>query len=830
MNRFCFLLIFTVYLLPVSAQEKRLALLIGNADYKEISILSNPVNDVTAMSELLNNLGFDVILSSNLSQVEMKKKIDEFGSRLNNYKVGLFFYSGHGVQYKGENYLIPVDANIENEQDIEYNCVNAGRILANMEKTNSMTNIIIFDACRNNPFKKSWTRAVEDNGLAFMEAPAGSIIAYSTAPGQTASDGDGKYGLYTESLLQKMGNPSYNILQVFQEVRKIVKEKSGGMQIPWESTSLESDFYFNQSYKEIAIAQGSSSDFEEKEISDKSVIASAEDIKNNPDYIWTEGSGKSVEEADKIAKDEFIKKLASNFSGGSQITGNVPDKKTSNGTIKYIEELIPVMARRVYEVDNKYVSLRYLPYNEMHKEFEQKKAKINSMFESGLASEKKQEIGDAIKYLYWTCALRSGFPVDANDSTDKDLISMSSVESQLNSILGKVKIFIADSSSFQSLKRYKIEFHYNDNIIPYIGYQYWTGVSWSDLNTTSDGVGYIDLYYDIPVSQLQIKLEFKYLNNTTYDKFLNYMVSNFDRSELETKAIMNVGKKEIEEQTIKKPFVSERYAPVVHKLISYVKQRNETFDKELFTQEGFDVYRQLLLYGNASFFQSEPAYQTFSTPYFTYVRGIDVKFKFPNSKSEFIETLSLEIDKESRINNITFSLDQKAVVDVLSQRRWPEQSKWHIINFLENYKTAYALKRYDYINKIFSDNALIITGKRIEESTKPDDNVYSHMGKNYSLTKYTKDQYMSRIKRVFDNNEFINIRFEDNLIKKRDGQSDVYGINIKQNYFSSNYSDQGYLFLMVDIKENAYPVIYVRAWQPDKFEDGHIIGLSDFTY
>jgi hypothetical protein len=835
MRSFILLLLLASINILAKAQEKRLALLIGNSDYKEITILSNHLNDVTAMNDMLKMLGFDVIKATNLSQVDMKRTIDEFGSKLNNYEVGLFFYSGHGIQYNGENYLIPVDAGIESESDIEYNCVNAGRILANMERSKTKTNIIIFDACRNNPFKKSWNRAVENNGLAFMEAPAGSIIAYSTAPGQTASDGDGKYGLYTESLLQKMGDPDLNILQVFQEVRKLVKEKSEGKQIPWESTSLESDFYFNQNIDAVAFTDTAEPiDQEMNATSSISMTSLINNIKNNVDYFWAEGQGKSVEEADKAAKDLIITKLTSHFSGGFEkgISSGITDHNTKvdQGTLKYIEELLPIMARRIYGEDNKYIAFRYIPENEIIKQFELEKAKIKSMYESALEAEKKNEIGDAIKYLYWTYALRSGYPVEKNDSINKELISINSLESKLSSIINSIKAYVVDSSSYQSLKRFKIEFRYNDIVIPYIGYQYWTGVSWSDLNTTSDGIGYIDLYYDIPVEQLQIKLEYRYLKNATYDAFLNYVVTNLDRPELETRAIIGAEVKKEDIPMMQKPFVSETYAPVVNKLISYVKMHNETYDEQLFTSDGFEVYRQLLLYGNASFFKTAPAYQTFITPYFTYVRGIDVKFNFPNSKSEFVETLSLELDKQGRINNISFSLDQKAVADVLSQRRWPEQCKWLIINFLETYKTAYALKRYDYINKIFSNNALIIIGKRVEESTRPDDNIYSHMGKNYTLTRYTKDQFMYRLRRVFDNNEFINIRFEDNEIRKRDNQSDVYGINIKQNYFSSSYSDQGYLFLMVDIKENADPIIYVRSWQPDKFDDGHIIGLSDFTY
>lgn len=157
-------------------------------------------------------------------------------------------------------------------------------------------------------------------------------------------------------------------------------------------------------------------------------------------------------------------------------------------------------------------------------------------------------------------------------------------------------------------------------------------------------------------------------------------------------------------------------------------------------------------------------------------------------------------------------------------------SRLQIIHFLENYKTAYALKRSDYIEKIFSDNALIIVGQKVEISEQPDGSNYSLTGENYEFTKLTKEQYLYRLRNVFSKNEFINIRFEENIVKKRDNQSDVYGINIRQNYFSSNYADQGYLFLMVDMKEYAKPMIYVRSWQPLKNFNGHAITLSDFSY
>ncbi len=226
--------------------DQRLALVIGNGNYTRGGFLSNPENDARAMAEVLKRLGFETLVYLNLDQVTMKQAIDDFGNRLRSFDTGLFFYAGHGIQVKGFNYLIPADASMESEIDVEYNCVEAGRVLSRMEESGSRTNIVILDACRDNPFERSWTRKTQGQGLAFMNAPSGSLIAYATSPGSTASDGPGKNGLYTSSLLKYMNNSGLTILEVFQKVRSEVREKSNNRQTPWESTSLEGNFYFRK--------------------------------------------------------------------------------------------------------------------------------------------------------------------------------------------------------------------------------------------------------------------------------------------------------------------------------------------------------------------------------------------------------------------------------------------------------------------------------------------------------------------------------------------------------------------------------------------------------
>jgi uncharacterized protein (TIGR02145 family) len=241
------LLFFICVLVSISAysQEKRLALVIGNSAYEYGGILKNPVNDAYAMKRVLSDIGFDVLEYYNLNQGDMKKAIDDFGVELRRYDVGLFFYAGHGLQANGYNYLIPVDANLMSERYVEYDCVQADRVLGNMDASDAAVKIVILDACRNNPFERSWTRSASGSGLAFMNAPKGSLIAYATAPGSTASDGEGKNGLYTEAILENIKKANITVLQVFQNVRSLVSQRTGNRQVPWESTSLTGDYYFN---------------------------------------------------------------------------------------------------------------------------------------------------------------------------------------------------------------------------------------------------------------------------------------------------------------------------------------------------------------------------------------------------------------------------------------------------------------------------------------------------------------------------------------------------------------------------------------------------------
>ena len=223
----------------------RLALIIGNGSYKEFNQLSNPVNDATDMANVLVQLGFEVIVKTNATKKMMTEAVQLFGNKLAQYGgVGLFYFSGHGVQYEGNNYLIPLTTNIKNDADIEFEALNANRVLEYMQQANNGINIVILDACRNSFYTSNVKGS--GKGLARMDSPSGSLIAYATAPNETAyGDESSRNSIYTKHLLTVLRSKPYlSITDLFTEVTGRVTEETQDQQVPWQSASLTQRFSF----------------------------------------------------------------------------------------------------------------------------------------------------------------------------------------------------------------------------------------------------------------------------------------------------------------------------------------------------------------------------------------------------------------------------------------------------------------------------------------------------------------------------------------------------------------------------------------------------------
>jgi len=244
-------------LLPTGlTAEERIALVVGNGNYAAVTSLDNPVSDAVLLAERLRTLDFEVTLLTDTTQVTFKRAVAQFGRSLREAgpdATGLFYYAGHGVQSFGANYLLPVDARLTDAADLDLVALEASSVLRQMASARNKTNIVVLDACRNNPFAA--IADMNDNGLAEMKAPTGTYLAYATAPGGVALDGLSGNSPFTQALAEEILVPGAPIEQVFKQVRVKVIKETAGTQTPWDTSSLVSEFSFRAAANERDISE-----------------------------------------------------------------------------------------------------------------------------------------------------------------------------------------------------------------------------------------------------------------------------------------------------------------------------------------------------------------------------------------------------------------------------------------------------------------------------------------------------------------------------------------------------------------------------------------------
>ena len=232
-------------------QRKLSALVIGISAYPDGAALKNPVNDADDVAEALKELGFNAIKITDATSEDIDRGLESFKDALNSSDVGLFYFAGHGMQIKGENYLNTVDTSFFDEISAKHSSFPLNQIIDTMDSCSNSTNIIVLDACRNNPFVRAWNRGPEQSGLASVYTPRGTFMAFATSPGEVAKDGSGRNGSFTDSLLTHINTQDVPIEDLFKRVRNTLSARTSGTQTSWEHTSLSGDFFFNMSVGRI---------------------------------------------------------------------------------------------------------------------------------------------------------------------------------------------------------------------------------------------------------------------------------------------------------------------------------------------------------------------------------------------------------------------------------------------------------------------------------------------------------------------------------------------------------------------------------------------------
>lgn len=269
---------------PAYASAKRVALVIGNGAYVSATPLANPKNDAEDMAAALKSLGFTVILATDLTKTDMDHKVLEFALALEGAEAAVFHYSGHGLQVAGVNYLVPVDAKLETAASLDFEMVRLDLVQRTMERETS-TNILFLDACRNNPLARNLARALGTrgvpvgSGLAPAESGVGTLISFSTQPGNVALDGIGRNSPFSGPLVHAIGTPGEDILSILTKVRKEVLEKTNGKQVPWENHALLAKFYFAEAKADLENPQPSRPAADLEASYDTAPIVASEQIK-----------------------------------------------------------------------------------------------------------------------------------------------------------------------------------------------------------------------------------------------------------------------------------------------------------------------------------------------------------------------------------------------------------------------------------------------------------------------------------------------------------------------------------------------------------------------
>lgn len=580
------------------------------------------------------------------------------------------------------------------------------------------------------------------------------------------------------------------------------------------------------------------------------------DIKKDASYLYGEGSASDTRKADSLALDALVERIA----GVVNLPYSEAVKSALIGT--YRDEIVKGSEFAVNGGRKSVSVLRYVRRDAVPAVFDSRRRRVAEMTEVAAKAEDKLQMDVALRYLSWAAVLLQSVP-------DFDAAEVARLRSRRVGILEGMNVRferqnVADKSVVE------LSFTYKGHTVRNIDYRFFDGRQWSGLLSAKDGKGYVEvapgsrlddyriLYESDPANLRHIYREVKAVErafdaagresspmqrntggasrreNDTQDSSAAcdaVAVQKIDFSAVRSKIMDVVSREKFSDSadstvhvSLTPVFFTENFEKAVEKICSAVAQRDYESVRPLFTDTGYDVFLRLISYGNARVLSSD-ALNFYSLGDETFCRSIPMAFSFKGNSRQFVEDIVFIFNAEGLVSNLTFSLGKAAVSDICSHDLWSEEARLILVSFLENYKTAYALKRLDYISSIFDDDALIITGRVLK--TAPQRSEYGS-NRYVRFTRQNKSEYVRNLARVFDSQEYINIQFSDCEVVKLGKGGQLFGIKIRQEYFSTTYSDVGYLFVLVDLTDSANPLIHVRTWQESPDKDFGVIGPYHF--
>jgi hypothetical protein len=565
-----------------------------------------------------------------------------------------------------------------------------------------------------------------------------------------------------------------------------------------------------------------------------------EHIKNGSEYYWGEGVGKTAESADKAALSMLIGGISVHVTsifeeGTTQVETN--DGIDFRDSVKirvttYSNATLNNTEKRSWGKEPNVHVFRFIKQTEVEKIFADREWKVKELVREARKAEANFQIADALRDYYWAQMLLRSLPKPGNVTMEIDgerqRLEML-LPRQIKSVFRSLTFSVSEKEQGENLTKYLLYITYNNQPVVNCEYSFSDGRNWSLPVAAKDGYGTSDMAGRASMHEaLEIKIEYVFENEWKIDKDVNDVMQSLEPVPFpESYISVPLGGKSVK---AKKPAAltvkqadGKPYMDLLKRVEKAIRNKDYTSVRDCFTDEGYDIFERLIKYGNAVII-TNPVYAFMEFEDGVIARSLPMRFSFNNNRRVFVEDVVFDVEaSERKIRSLSFGLPGNVCRDILKHDQWSEYARLAIIQFIENYKTAYALKRLDYIKSIFSDDALIIVGKVLKKHTVENTLITPEV----KLTRYSKDQYMTQLDRVFRSQEYVNLKFTDIDVKVSQKLDDVYGIQLKQDYFSSGYGDSGYLFLVVDLRTTNEPVIHVRTWQPEKDPD---FGTYDLPY
>lgn len=576
----------------------------------------------------------------------------------------------------------------------------------------------------------------------------------------------------------------------------------------------------------------------------------ADVIKRMPDYIYGEGEGATPADADRHALQDLLGKIGTKVNSSMSL---YEQENENNGSFDFQSEFKTVMNSYSQATINntqtlpwkdksgRYHQLKYMLRSELDKMFAHRQDRVEDYVCQAIRAEQNGRVDDALRFLNWAYVLLHSlqYPSGVKMKIDgEDLVLVNWIPNRMRNILEDVEVSVAKKGDDNTVD---LVFRYKDRPAAGIDFTYWNGKINSPVNSAKGGLGQLSFPEDYPVEEVVLVIETSYQEASRCDKELEMMIGEIKPMEFHAarKVIGVEGKALKADKEAKKEFnhlasigkregvtaldrkAAKEYQAVIDKVLKSVTDKSYRPDPSNFTDDGLDMFNKLLGYGHA-YVLGNPEVGFYPFGDRVVARSIPMRFNFKNNNRTFIEDVTFTFSPEKKIESVAFGLGESARKDIFEQGAgaWSDSVKMVIVTFLENYKTAFALKRLDYINSIFDENAYIIVGHKLEQVKKTrDDGFGLSVIPKYEYAQKSKTDYIKQLKQCFDSNEYVNINFSDNDVQKAAYGGDTFGIQIKQDYYSEHYGDQGYLFLFVDLNNADKPVIKIRTWQPERNPD-----------